>query len=354
MRLSILIPTYNYNARALVEAMLSLARAEEVDAEVIVGDDGSSQHTRWMDELFPGEPLRVAVPTLKGSSGNLMRFPAEPHEVPMELREVATEQPSGAASPEAHSAPPRLRLLRSPENIGRAAIRNRLAAAARGRWLLFVDCDAQVPPSFSLRNYLLTAAPDGDAAAPAHAVVSGGLLNPTAEPAPGCELRWSYEQEAQGRFAASRLNRQEKVPFRTFSFLILRDLFLRVGFDETIRRYGYEDVLFGIALERLGQRPYYIDNPLLNGDIEPNDVFLAKTEEALRTLHTIPGGLHGYSPLENAALRLRRLHLAAPVRQLFRLLRRPLRRHLLGPRPGLRRFAFYKLGYFLDLGPQAT
>ena len=310
--LSILIPTYNYNASELVKSMLALAHTENVDAEVIVGDDGSTRETAWMDELCTPEPVGVPVRTLKGSRPNPYGLEPEP-----------------------------LRVLRAPQNIGRSAIRNRLAEAARGEWLLFVDCDARMSPDFSLRRYL--------AATEHSAVVSGGLCNPSEKPVPGCELRWYYERAAEPLFAAERLNRMENIPFRTFSFIIRRDLFLSVRFDETIRNYGYEDVLFGIELERIGHKPYYIDNPLINGDIESNAVYLAKAEEAMRTLQSIPGGLHGHSLVENTALRMRRLHLDGLIVLLYRILRKRLRKNLLGSHPNLRFFAFYKLGYLLSI-----
>lgn len=292
--LSILIPTYNYNARALVESMLSLAHAEDVDAEVLIGDDGSTRETEWMDKLCTPEPLRV---------------------------------------------------LRAEKNLGRSAIRNRLAEAARGEWLLFVDCDAEVPSIFSLRRYL--------SATEHSAIVSGGLCNPVEGPSPGRELRWRYEEASKSLFAAERLNRREKVPFRTFSFIIRRDIFLAVRFDETIRHYGYEDVIFGIELERLGHRPYYIDNPLINGDIEPNDVYLSKVETAMQTLRTLGDRMTGYSGILDLANRLTRLHLAWSVRLLFRLIKKQLRRNLLGSRPNLYLFSFYRLGYFLNLSSQS-
>ena len=288
MTLSILIPTYDYDARRLVEDLQTLALREGVEAEILVGDDGSPSGSPWL----------TAVEDL-----------------------------------------PAVRVLRYADNVGRAAHRNRMAEEAQGQWLLFTDCDAQVPPAFSLRRYL---------EATRHAaVVCGGLCNPSGEPARGYELRWRYEEAARPRFTPERLNNQERVPFRTFSFLIRRDVFRAVRFDETIRSYGYEDVLFGIQLERAGHRPYYIDNPLINGDIEPSAVYLAKSEEALRTLKELQGRMDGRCPVEKAACRLQRWHLAGAVRLFYRMFRRPMRRNLLGPHPNLTLFSLYKLGYFL-------
>lgn len=288
--LSILIPTYNYNARALVDSLLSLARAEEQEVEIIVGDDGSTTETGWLDEL-----------------------------------------PTSAS----------LKVFRAAENLGRSRIRNRLAEEAAGQWLLFIDCDALVTPDFSLRRYM-------EATAEAD-VICGGIRHPETLPHPGCELRWRYEREAERRFTPRRLNAQQHVPFRTFSFLIRKDLFQEVRFDEHIRNYGYEDVLFGKQLEQHGARILYIDCPLLNGDIEPNEVFLAKTEEALRTLVGLQGSIADYIALERTAQRLKGYHLTRPLLACYRLTRPLLRRNLLSQHPLLSLFAFYKLGYYLNI-----
>ena len=40
------------------------------------------------------------------------------------------------------------RLVREPQNIGRAAIRNRLAQEARYRWLLYIDAHLFIPDGF--------------------------------------------------------------------------------------------------------------------------------------------------------------------------------------------------------------
>ena len=45
------------------------------------------------------------------------------------------------------------RLVREPHNIGRAAIRNRLAQEARYRWLLYIDAHLFIPDGF-IRGYV--------------------------------------------------------------------------------------------------------------------------------------------------------------------------------------------------------
>ena len=144
MTLSILIPTFNYDARALVSSMLYLLSAEGIEGEVVVGDDASTADMVWLDDI---------------------------------------------------AVSPRVRVLRSSYNLGRARNRNRLAEAAHGEWLLIVDCDACVEDDFSLRAYL-----EAGQQAP---VVCGGLRHPEENPTPEATLRYRYEREADKRRKAA-------------------------------------------------------------------------------------------------------------------------------------------------------
>ncbi|MBK9012976.1 MAG: hypothetical protein IPM82_02230 [Saprospiraceae bacterium] len=65
----------------------------------------------------------------------------------------------------------------------------------------------------------------------------------------------------------------------TNNFLIPRQLFLEIQFDETLRQYGHEDTLFGMELARRQVPIVHIDNPLEHIGLEPVDVFLRKTEQ---------------------------------------------------------------------------
>ena len=94
MKLSILIPTYNYDCSHLV---LQLQEQLPEEAEIIIGDDCS---TKPIKEL------------------------------------------SGC------------RIFRPEHNLGRAAIRNSLAREAKGEWLLFIDADAEVRSSTFIQDYL--------------------------------------------------------------------------------------------------------------------------------------------------------------------------------------------------------
>ena len=159
-------------------------------------------------------------------------------------------------------------------------------------------------------------------------------------------LRYTYEKAAEKHHTATKRNERPYASFRTFNFMIRRNAFLQVKFDETFRHYGYEDVLFGIQLKESGFRIAHIDNPLENKDIETNEIFLRKTEEALRTLAEHADKLGDSVHLHHLYLRLQRIGLLPIVRKLFQWFAPTLQRNLLSNTPNLPCFAFYKLGYY--------
>ena len=289
--LSILIPTYNYDASPLVCALHELGLREQVALEIIIGDDGSTTHTDWMEQ--------------------------------------ATSMPD-------------VRVVRPDHNVGRAAIRNLMAAEARGEWLLLVDCDAQVEADFSLSAYVRASA-QAD-------VVCGGLRHPTFNPNPEASLRYKYERAAdRHRSAAERMTHPYKA-FTAFNVLIRKNLFDEIGgFDADCKEYGYEDALFGVELTHREVRLLHIDNPLVHIGLDSNVEYLLKTETALRTLKSLDGKMDGWSNIMNWAKRIQRLHLQPVISAIYRWTRPLLRRNLLSHHPSLLLFQFYKLGYFLNL-----
>lgn len=290
--LSILIPVYNFDYRSLVKDLLQQTRLLSEAWEIVVADDASTQH---------------------------------------ELTELNAEMAQWEG----------VRFLPQKQNRGRAAIRNYLAQQARGTWLLLMDCDGRVVSADFLRQYL-EATENAD-------VVYGGICHPQALPSEECKLRYLYEKRAESRFSVSHRQQHPFKAFRTFCFMIRRDWLLRCPFDETFTDYGYEDVLFGAALDKQGARIRHIDNPLENIDIETNPVFVAKTEEALRTLHKHQSTLLPHVRLLQTVHRLRSCHMLWAVRLASCLFARPLRHNLCGKHPIVSLFNFYKLIYFTKI-----
>ena len=335
MTLSILIPTYDFVCYPLVLSLHGQAEALGIDYEILVAEDGSKQQDRVVANL--------------------------------KINEL-----------------PHCRHLRRTENAGRAAIRNILADEAQGEWLLFLDSDAKVEKPDFLAAYLAAAnaespepsdeqeEPDNVQAEPCDEqkeprdaqaedvtarrsnapVIVGGLYHVPACADPTRALRFRYEHEADRSRSAAQRSLKPYMEFSTFNFMIRSDIFSALRFDEQCREYGYEDVLFGLALQRRDIPILHIDNALLHTGLDTNAQFLGKTEAALRTLAALAPELRECSRVHRLFARLKRYALAPLLRAAFRLCGKCFRRHLeKSTRPSLRLFALYKLLYYASLRP---
>jgi hypothetical protein len=131
--------------------------------------------------------------------------------------------------------------------------------------------------------------------------------------------------------------------------MIRRDAFVQTGFDENIRQYGYEDTLLFANLERLGKSVCHLENRLVHLDIDTNRSFLAKTREALRTLHSLPHDIRPKTRMTemHRLLCKYRLHRIFALLHIFLL---PITRRILCSRfVSLQLFQLYKLGYYCGL-----
>lgn len=282
--LSILIPTFNDPCSTLVGNLQQQAEELGISYEILVADDGSTQH-------------------------NVLE----------ENRSI--------------NALPHCQLIERRVNAGRAAIRNFLAQQARYAWLLFIDSDMVVCRNDYLRKY---------ASCEETPIVDGGVVIGTCIPG---NLRSMYEKAAESEHTYEERQQSPYCDFHTANFMIQRALMIEHPFDERFRNYGYEDVLFGKAMEQAGVPILHIDNPMSFEIFEENEHFVSKTEEGLRTLYQFRHELKGYSRLLDRAQTLPR----TPIRWWHQLFGAMERRHLTGRHPSLWVFKIYKIGYFLSL-----
>lgn len=284
MQLSVLIPTHDRTCYPLVSTLASQLQASGISHEVIVADDGSRDQVSVIANL--------------------------------KINEIEHCQ-----------------YIRNTDNVGRSAIRNQLADKASGEWLLFIDSDAKIVRQDYINRYAEVMNDENN-------VVCGGIIHPDVCPSPRQSLRWTYEKDYELR------NGTISEGFRSFQFMIRREVFMQIRFDERITKYGWEDVLFGIRLREMGLKITCIDNPLMNDDIERNDVFLRKTEEAIMNLCTFRDELKGDVNLIKTADMVSGV--AWLLRMAFALTKNMMRRNLLGEKPNMKVLAFYKLGYYLN------
>lgn len=232
------------------------------------------------------------------------------------------------------------RYIRQENNIGRAAIRNRLAKEAQYEWVLFIDSDMTIVRDNYLSRYLSS---DNDS------VVDGGIsVGGDAEELKWC-LRYLYEKSAEQEHTAKMRQKNPYRDFHTANFLVRRSIMLSHPFDDRFRYYGYEDVLFGKQLREANIAITHIDNPIGFCTFESNPDFISKTEEGLQTLYRFRDELRGYSRLITIVNGIHIPLVRSFIRLLFRIFGPLIRKNLCSPRPNIRLYNIYKLGYYLSL-----
>jgi glycosyltransferase involved in cell wall biosynthesis len=227
MTISLLIPVCDYDIVAFVYSMRSCIGKIPELAEIIIGDDGSKAENRERYKALEGDGVRLII---------------------------------------------------SEVNIGRAAIRNKLALEAKGDYLLFVDADAMIPGNAEayIINWLPVMA--------LSRVTCGGILYHESPPVdPDKILRWKHGRKME-QASASERNKHPYASFSTFNVLIDRSVFEKLRFNEDLRQYGFEDSLLSYQLEKAGIKVRHIDNGLFHEGLESNREFLIKTKLGIENL----------------------------------------------------------------------
>lgn len=292
--LSILIPTYNYDVTSLVaNIQQQCLKIKNLVFEVLVYDDGSS--------LFRDENRNI-------------------------------------------NSLPHCNCIFLEKNIGRSAIRNRLAQDASYENLLFLDADVQLIKEEFISRYLNVITQNFE-------IVYGGIVYQSKKPVQEQLLRWVYGTKREALTAQKR-NENRYVSFLTLNFLIKKSVFDKVRFNEEIPNLRYEDLLFSFHLMKQNVHIAHIDNQVVHNGLETSSIFLSKTNESLTGLKYLLD--HELIPFHYARITytyytLKKLRLIGLVRFLFSHGKKFLKKNLLGTRPSLFLYDIYRLGYFSTL-----
>lgn len=289
--ISVCIPVYNFDINPLVNALYEEINAHNLSCEIVLIDDCSDEEFRKLNK----------------------------------------------------DANTKVKHIQLAENIGRSKIRNLFLKYVTNDYLLFLDCDSLIVSKDFLRSYVLAIEKDAN-------VVCGGRVYPETRPERSKLLRWKYGIKKESKKAAERKRNPNK-SFMTNNFLIKKSLFEKIQFDERLTEYGHEDTLFGIELKKAGITIEHIENPILNGDLETNPVFLQKSEKALDNLIVLK---NLYPNSDELSSEIHLLHIAKKFKNLNGLIRsyhylfgRVTKFFLNKGLVSLICFDIYKLGYFL-------
>ena len=233
--LSVCLPVYRYDARALVRELLRQAAAlPEVDFEVLVYDDASPDDGDW------------------GRA---------------ELRATAG-----------------IRYVELPENLGRAAIRNRMVRDAARPFVVLMDADGWPNREFLERwvDAVITLQIDH----PDFVSTGGRLYAPDPPDDAALHLHWRYGTKRESRSLARR-EREGWLGFQSNNFMAPRRLLLAHPFPENSIGYGHEDTWWGQRFVGSEVQLFPWQNLVIHLGLEPTDVFLAKQRQAIRNLRLL-------------------------------------------------------------------
>ncbi len=291
--ISILIPTYNYNVYELVCALHHQGLENGLTFEIRVYDDCSTD--------------------------------------PVKLNERINDL--------AHATFTKLQ-----KNIGRSAIRNKLAIDATFNTLLFLDADTEIIKPDFITTYL-------EAVTTMSQIIYGGITYQKQPPSSSEILRWHYGNARE----ALPVTEREKAPhlrFLTLNFLIKKSVFDSISFNEDIPNLRHEDTLFALDCKSKNIKVSHIDNPVQHNGLESSETFLRKSMESVDALHMfVRNGLinANETALSKKAASLTRSGISRFVLVFYKRAKSTMRTNLLSKKPSLRTFDIYRLGYYLEL-----
>ena len=164
---------------------------------------------------------------------------------------------------------------RLPTNIGRSAIRNLLAHRASYNWLLFLDGDV-IPAN---QKFIETYVANLNLGI---SIFCGGVLYKNRKDFVKF-LRYKYGKKHEVVSLKKRINATNKYFFSS-NFLVAKEVFKSIQFDEKLTQYGFEDLLFSLTLQQNNISIHHINNPVFHLGIEDNLLFIKKTKEAIENL----------------------------------------------------------------------
>jgi len=293
--LSILIPTYNYNVFPLVKEVSEECIAEKISFEIIVLDDASQNFHTENNEIN----------NLDNCSYSILN-----------------------------------------QNIGRSAIRNLLSTKASFDNLLFLDADVRIISNQFIKKYVSFIKSNSN-----YGVVYGGIVYQENKPNDNQLLRWIYGNEREA-LSAEKRNENVYISFLTLNFLIKKEVFQTVRFNEDIPNLRYEDLLFSFDLKTNRIPLQHINNQVVHNGIETSEVFMQKTNDSLKGLKFLLSKNYlpaDYAKISNVFNLLYQTKLLFLINFIYKMRKNSFEKNLLSNKPSLFIYDIYRLGYFSQL-----
>jgi len=228
-------------------------------------------------------------------------------------------------------------------NIGRSKIRNTLAQKAKYENLIFLDSDV-IPVKVNFAQNYLNVLESFD-------VIYGGINYPEVQMSLHKSLHYIYGKKREAKLYEKRKNNFNS--FTSANFAIKKSVFEKVIFNECIKTYGFEDLLFAKNLISERYKIKQIDNSVIhNGIIENNEDFILKEQESIKTLSIL--NKNGFVNQKDVKLLyyfnlLKKTKTTQLYNIFFKSFKKGLIKNLTSKTPSLFLFDLYRLGYFNSL-----
>ena len=293
--LSILIPNFNDNCQNLVYSLAQEIEKLDVEVELIVGDDASTD-TEIQNSYYQLENL------------------------------------------------PYVRLIKNKTNLGREKTRVLLARAAQYNWLLFLDADVIPQKKNFIDLFIKQITKDENTD-----VIFGGIKYQEKPTNTQFLLRWKYGKENEAQSLKQRKNNTYK-SLVTGAICIQKHVFLEytLVLDHV---YGL-DMVLAYQLKKAKTAIKHINNAVFHLGLENNETFVHKTEDALKSIILLENKniiSNNFRPIQQAFLKLKKLKLISSCNLIYKTLAKLLVLNLKSNSPNLFCFNLYRMLYFCHL-----
>lgn len=289
-KLSILIPVHNFNVVDLVKKLYKQCQKLNLEFEILVFDDGSKGKYKEKNSA------------LNGIFG--------------------------------------VNYMEMSENLGRSKIRNWLVKSALYEYVIILDCDSKISGKDFVKKYLEKIQPN--------TVINGGRHYSAKPPkAKSKYLHWLYGTKVESKKSKVR-SKNPHLYFHSNNFAADRKVMEEFPFNEEIKTYGYEDLLFAQNLIDHNITVKHVDNPVIHLGLEKNKTFIEKNLEAISNLIQLKkDGHHLNTNLEEKAFLLKDWSLDKMTYKMIDKRKEEFRDNLLGEKPSLLKFQLLKLHRYL-------
>lgn len=292
--LSIIIPSYNYPVYDLVNELYSQCTALAIPFEIIVRDDCSKNQFSNFN-----------INKLKNCSYSI-----------------------------------------SNRNMGLAQTRNFLVSQTQYSNILLLDNDVFPTNNNYIENYLKEIDNGFD-------IYYGGIAYKKNTVNKNEKLRWVYGIAREELTAIQRSSKSLSL-FLSSNTLIKKHVFNIVTYDNTIVKYGYEDLLFSKLVFENKLKVKHLNNNVWHLKLDTSKIYLQKSETALQTLKMLINSQKldfNDTGISKMYIKLKRKKAMIILRFLSKIFCLPkiLKRNLLSNNPKMKYFDLYRLLYFDQL-----